>query len=404
MWERRSDVASVQKRPPRTPGGKTSYRVRFRDPAGVERSKTFTKLSQANQFAATVEADKARGTYVDQRLGRMTLGEYAESWLAVQTFGETTREQVTSRLRKHVLPSLGDTPLAALRTSQIQAWVRAKQQEIGPGTVKLVFALVSSVLKAAVDDDRIAKNPCASSSIRLPKQDKRKIVPWTDREVVSLGRALPDRYCLLLTLTTGLGLRQGEVFGLSPDDVDWLGGWVTVQRQVVMVGGKLVFALPKGRKVRKVPLPSKVADALALYMQTFAARRIVLPWETPAGKPVAVTLFLTSREGAALNRNYINAHVWKPALRKAGIPDVRDQMMHAGRHRFASVQLEEGTSIRALAEYLGHNDPGFTLRIYTHLMPESETKAKRAIDRAFERLEELADDPLCGPDEAPEAL
>jgi hypothetical protein len=49
--------------------------------------------------------------------------------------------------------------------------------------------------------------------------------------------------------------------------------------------------------------------------------------------------------------------------------------MHALRHWFASVQLDGGTSVRALSEYLGHVDPGFTLRIYTHLMPKSEDRA-----------------------------
>jgi integrase len=46
----------------------------------------------------------------------------------------------------------------------------------------------------------------------------------------------------------------------------------------------------------------------------------------------------------------------------------------------AQMQLEHGTSIRALAEYLGHHDPGFTLRTYTHLMPASEDRARQAID------------------------
>ena len=78
--------------------------------------------------------------------------------------------------------------------------------------------------------------------------------------------------------------------------------------------------------------------------------------------------------------------------------------MHARSYRYASVQPEEGTTIRALAEYLGHDDPGFTLRTYPDLMPESENTAKRAIDIAFERLERLADDPLGGPVVAPEAL
>ncbi len=46
--------------------------------------------------------------------------------------------------------------------------------------------------------------------------------------------------------------------------------------------------------------------------------------------------------------------------------------------------LDAGESVRALADYLGHADPGFTLRVYTHLMPSSEDRARQAIDAAFE--------------------
>lgn len=40
-------------------------------------------------------------------------------------------------------------------------------------------------------------------------------------------------------------------------------------------------------------------------------------------------------------------------------------------------------SIKALSEYLGHADPGFTLRTYTHLMPSTEDKARTAVDQAL---------------------
>jgi integrase len=56
--------------------------------------------------------------------------------------------------------------------------------------------------------------------------------------------------------------------------------------------------------------------------------------------------------------------------------------MHALRHHYASVLLDGGVSIRAVSEYLGHHDPGFTLRTYAHLMPESEDRACDAIDPA----------------------
>lgn len=57
--------------------------------------------------------------------------------------------------------------------------------------------------------------------------------------------------------------------------------------------------------------------------------------------------------------------------------------MHALRHYYASVLLDAGENIKALAEYLGHSDPGFTLRTYTHLMPNSQDCARNAIDTAF---------------------
>lgn len=88
----------------------------------------------------------------------------------------------------------------------------------------------------------------------------------------------------------------------------------------------------------------------------------------------------TTRERRPVNRQYFNRHVWKPALEAAGVAPTRSNGMHALRHYYASVLLDAGESVRALAEYLGHADPGFTLRTYTHLMPASEDRTRRAVD------------------------
>lgn len=55
---------------------------------------------------------------------------------------------------------------------------------------------------------------------------------------------------------------KSEVFGLIVEDVDFLRGVVRVQRQVAIVNNKHVFALPKNRKIRDVPLPSSVRAVL----------------------------------------------------------------------------------------------------------------------------------------------
>lgn len=57
--------------------------------------------------------------------------------------------------------------------------------------------------------------------------------------------------------------------------------------------------------------------------------------------------------------------------------------MHALRHFYASVLLDAGESIKALSLHLGHGDPGFTLRVYTHLMPSSETRTRAAIGALY---------------------
>lgn len=61
----------------------------------------------------------------------------------------------------------------------------------------------------------------------------------------------------------------------------------------------------------------------------------------------------------------------------------RGNDMHALRHFYASILIDAGESASVVAEYLGHADPGFTLRVYAHLFPTSEDRARQAIDRAF---------------------
>lgn len=53
------------------------------------------------------------------------------------------------------------------------------------------------------------------------------------------------------------------------------------------------------------------------------------------------------------------------------------------RHFYASVLLDAGESIKAVSEYLGHSDPGLTLKVYAHLMPSSSDRARKALGKAL---------------------
>ncbi len=47
-------------------------------------------------------------------------------------------------------------------------------------------------------------------------------------------------------------------------------------------------------------------------------------------------------------------------------------------------RLDAGENIKALAEYLGHSDPGLTLRVYAHLMPSSQERTRKAVAAIFD--------------------
>lgn len=67
--------------------------------------------------------------------------------------------------------------------------------------------------------------------------------------------------------------------------------------------------------------------------------------------------------------------------------------MRALRHFYASVLLDAGENVKALSTYLGHGDPGFTLRTYTHLMPSSEGRTRKAVDAVYKASGSASDGP-----------
>ncbi len=373
------------------------YEARWRDPDGRERSPSFDRKLDAQRFLATVEADKLRGSYVDPNAGKVTLQAFAESWLATQTTDPATVEAVASRLRVHVYPHLGSFELRAIRPSVLQGWLAQLQATLAPTYVRVILANVSAILGAAVEDGMLAKNPARSKAVRAPRVDAARILPWSTEQVEQVRAAHPERYRAVPVVAAGCGLRQGEVFGLAVEDVDFLGRWVLVRQQVKLLKGKPVLAPPKGGKTREVPLPEVVVFTLAEHLRRYPPVEVTLPWRDFDGRPVTAALVFVTRERGPLTRRHYNVNVWKPALVAAGVEPTRANGMHALRHHYASVLLDGGVSIRPLAEHLGHADPGFTLWTYTHLMPSSEDRAREAVDAALGRLSRGPDVAQAGP-------
>lgn len=364
------------------------YKVRYIDPDGHERSKSFPdrKKKRAEDFLVEVESDKREGRYINPQAGKRPFSRVAKEWMSKQTFDYTTRERVQSRIDNHLIPYFKDRPIGGIKPSDVQAWLRWLQdRHVSENSRVLYFTHLVSIFNYAKADKMILVNPAQSKAVTRPREETSRAEPWPTERANAVHAKLPARYRPAVKLPVGLGLRQGEVFGFSLDDADRDRNIVLIQRQVRVVGYTMVFAPPKRGKTREIPIGARLLDELDDYAKQFPAVPVTLPWIHEDGKLVTVNLLMTNADNTALRRQTFRLRVWLPALQAAGVtPEPYQDGMHALRHLYASVLLDAGESIKALSRYLGHKDPGFTLKVYTHLMPTSHERTRNAVDAFLE--------------------
>ncbi|MEU9186162.1 hypothetical protein AB0D14_16750 [Streptomyces sp. NPDC048484] len=176
----------------------------------------------ADAWLTNIEADMARGQYIDPKAGRVTFREYTERWLGALTTDLTSRAAVEGRLRLHALPYLGTRPIGSFQPEHIRDWNRQLEDSVKSAQYRrLIFDAVSSVLNAAVDDRLLASNPCRARSVKAPRPVPTRVHPWSAEQVFGVRAGLPDRYRAMVDVGAGGGLR---VLSREVVDGDWIHG------------------------------------------------------------------------------------------------------------------------------------------------------------------------------------
>jgi integrase len=235
--------------------------------------------------------------------------------------------------------------------------------------------------------------------VQVPKRATEDIQAWADKRVHAVIDAHPDLFRAIPIVGAACGLRQGELFGLALEDIDFDQQVIRVRRQIKKLEPEVVYVLPKSDRESVVPLPAWAAEAMREHVNKYPPLVCSLPWEKPNGKPRTYNLLFRWTDDKVIRARTYSELVWKPALVTAGvIPEpgldarqrkrfttTRKEGIHQLQHFYASVMLTGGVAIKELAEYLGHADPGFTLRVYAHMQPGSHDRARRAIDERLFR-------------------
>src|SRR3954454_20171064 len=219
-------MASVEKR---VRNGRTTYEARWRDDQGRQHKKSFGKKGDADRHAATVEADKARGTYVEP--SKTTVAEYARRWAETRPHRPTTARRTELMIRLHIDGTrLGGRRLADVRPSGVQAWATDRSRVLAPTTLRQAVGLLRSVHGAAVLDRLVASSPVVR--VQLPRHERERVVPLTVEQVRALADAMPARNRAMVIAQAGLGLRVGELLALRVEDVVFLRRTVRIEWQI----------------------------------------------------------------------------------------------------------------------------------------------------------------------------
>lgn len=353
-------MASVRRHPH---GG---WQVRYRDPDGRQRSKTFPRKALAERYAATVEVDMVRGEWVDPERGRVLLSEWSDQWLAtVVHVRPKTLAGYESLLKTRVLPEFGSTPLARIEQQAVAAWVaEMRAKGLSASRIRQAYRVLSSMMTAAVAAGYLAKSPCVE--IRLPRVARRDATILTGAEVDDLAAAAGSFETLIYLLAYG-GLRWGEVAALRRRRCDLLRGRVEVAEAVSDVNGRLVYGPTKTFERRWVRLPAFLVERLARHLDGVSADPDALVFRGGRGAPLRYQSFRRA--------------VWDRAVADAGLPP--DVTPHCLRHTCASLLVASGADPVVVQRHLGHKDVTTTLNIYAGLFPNRLDEVVAALDGIY---------------------
>lgn len=346
-----------------------SWQVRYRDPSGKERARSFRRRTDAEKFMVTVETDKLRGMWADPRLVKITVSEWLPTWQASRVhLRPSTRALSASLLRNHVLPYFGDRRLGSVTPTEVQGFVaHLEEKGLAPSTVRQCYLLVGGLFTSALDSDIIVRTPCRG--INLPEDSKTEMRFLTADEVSDLAGVIDERYRALVLTAAYAGCRFGELAGLRAHRLDLLRRTLTIAEALSEVRGEVRLAPPKTVAARRqLALPKFLTKELAGHLA-----------EWPPGSDGFV--FPAPQGGPLLRRNF-RRRTWLPAVRASvGLP----MRFHDLRHTHAAMLIAQGVHPKVIQNRLGHSSIKITLDTYGHLFEGLDEAAAERLDAAFGR-------------------
>ncbi|SRR5579884_377823 len=345
------------------------------DPHGRLRRKYLygpTRAAVATRLTR-VQADLQQGIVpVPERL---TVAQWLNHWLEVAVKPPARRLNTylgyEVRVRKDLLPYLGQHKLAHLQPHHVETWLRGMRAgRQAPRTIQYAHAVLRAALAHAQRQGLVQRNVAKLvEGVRVERPAVEPLEPETVNALLAAARGDALEAFYVVALATGL--RRGELLGLRWEDVDLEHGELRVRAQAQH--GELT-ALKRAQGRRIIPLAPMAVEALQRHRVAQLAHRLQLgeAWREHG-------LVFPSSVGTPYNP----ANLWRHTaalLGRAGIPH---HHLHRYRHTFASLHLAAGADLHEVSKLLGHSGVQITSDVYGHLTRQARQQAAARIEQAL---------------------
>lgn len=404
-----------------------NWEYRFEAAKVDGKRKHISKSGFRTKREAEIEGAKALAEYENAGMkftpSEISFSDYMDYWFdnyVKVNCKYNTQLNYMGIIENHLKPNFGHYKLSSITPVMLQEYIN--QHYIcgyAKGTVKGILAVLTSSLRYAVTPAQLIKSSPAEY-IKMPKKsNNRKEVNRTvisvedfDRLMKRFPKGSPYRYALLIGFYTGL--RIGEVYALTWDDIDLEKGTLTVDKLIYKrnygvdvkelrkIRGKTeertswYFGPPKTHASnRTIKIGKTLVNELREYkiMQTENElmygeyynkiykkkeidekgeeifRMIEVEKVVPVSLPPANMVF--RRE----NGDYSSSDSFKYAARIIHYELNMKFNFHSLRHTHATMLIESGVSPKAVQARLGHENIATTMQTYVHNTDKMEQDA-----------------------------
>lgn len=353
----------------------------------IQRSIYGKTQKEVRQKLSEVTTDIDKGTYTEP--SRLSLSAWLMIWLEEYTGNVKpfTLRAYEDRIKLHIIPALGAIKLSSLSAPMVQRFVNSLSKEhdgkpaLSPKTIKNVHGVLHKALGQAVIIGYIRSNP--ADHCTLPRIVTKEIQPL-DNEVSAqfLREAAKDKYYKIFLVDLFTGLRQGEILGLSWNDVDFKTNTLTVRQQLQRekkANGIYYLAPLKNDKTRQIQVARSVMNVLKERRREQALERFAAGERWTNQFP---DLVFTTELGGCISHTTVRKH-FKRIVDRIGRPDAR---FHDLRHSYAVASIQNGDDLKTVQENLGHYSASFTLDVYGHVTDRMKADSAKRMEEYINKI------------------